>query len=106
MYIRKNDDVMVIAGKAKGQRGKVLRIDNSKSRVVIEKVNLVKRHQKATQTNPTGGIISKEAPIHASNVNLFCEKCKGPVRVASKKLEDGTKVRVCKGCGETIEAKQ
>lgn len=106
MYIRKNDEVIVISGKSKGQRGKVLRVLNDKNRVVIEKVNLVKRHQKPTQTNPTGGIVSKEASVHASNVNLFCEKCKGPVRISRKFLEDGTKVRVCKDCGETIEAKQ
>lgn len=106
MYIRKNDEVVVIAGKAKGQRGKVMRVNRAKDRVVVEKVNLVKRHQRPTQTNPTGGIITKEAPIHVSNVNLYCEKCNGPVRVGHKLLEDGKKVRVCKGCGETIEAKE
>ena len=106
MYIRKNDEVVVIAGKAKGQRGKVLRVNRAKDRVVVEKVNLVKRHQRPTQTNPTGGIVTKEAPIHVSNVNLFCEKCDGPVRIGHKLLEDGNKVRVCKGCGETLEAKE
>lgn len=106
MYIRKNDEVVVIAGKAKGQRGKVLRVLRDKSRVVVEKVNVVKRHQRPTQTNPTGGIITKEAPIHVSNVNLFCEKCGKAVRVGHKLLEDGKKVRVCRGCGETLEAKE
>ena len=106
MHIRKNDEVMVIAGKSKGQRGKVLRVITGKDRVVVEKVNLVKRHTKPSQTNPTGGILSKEAPMHVSNVNLFCEKCNGPVRVGHKILENGGKVRVCKSCGETIEAKK
>ena len=106
MHIRKNDEVMVIAGKSKGQRGKVLRVITGKDRVVVEKVNLVKRHTKPSQANPTGGILSKEAPMHVSNVNLFCEKCNGPVRVGHKVLENGGKVRVCKSCGETIEAKK
>lgn len=106
MYIRKNDEVVVIAGKAKGQRGKVMRVNRAKDRVVVEKVNLVKRHQRPTQANPAGGIVTKEAPIHVSNVNLFCEKCDGPVRIGHKLLEDGKKVRVCKGCGETLEAKE
>jgi large subunit ribosomal protein L24 len=106
MYIRKNDEVVVIAGKSKGQRGKVLRVMRDKNRVVVEKVNMVKRHQKPTQTNPAGGILTKEAPIHVSNVNLFCEKCDGAVRIGHKVLEDGTKTRVCKGCGETIESKE
>lgn len=105
MYIRKNDEVMVIAGKSKGQRGKVLRIINSKNRVVVEKVNLVKRHQKPTQTNPTGGIVTKEAPMHASNVNLYCSKCDKAVRILTKTLEDGKKERICKSCGEAIETK-
>ncbi len=106
MHIRKNDEVVVIAGKDKGQRGKVLRILANRDRVVVEKVNVVKRHQRATQANPTGGIINKEAPIHVSNVSLFCPKCNGPRRVGHTFLEDGTKVRTCKKCGEAIEAKE
>lgn len=104
MYIKKNDEVVVISGKSKGQRGKVLSIDNSKDRVIVEKLNLVKRHQKPTQNNPTGGIITKEAPMHVSNVNLYCQKCDGPSRIGKKVLEDGNKARVCKTCGETLES--
>ncbi len=105
MYIRKNDEVVVISGKSKGQRGKVLRVLRDKDRVLVEKVNLVKRHQRPTQTNPTGGIVTKEAPIHVSNVNLYCAKCEGPSRIGHKNLDDGTTVRVCKKCGEHLEAK-
>lgn len=106
MYIRKNDEVVVIAGKDKGRRGKVLRVLPDRDRVVVEKVNLVKRHQRATPGNPTSGIVTKEAPIHVSNLNLYCPKCAGRARVGKRRLEDGSKVRVCKKCGETIEAKE
>lgn len=105
MYIRRNDEVIVISGKWKGQRGKVLRIiDNEK--VVVEKVNMVKRHQKPTQQNPRGGIVTKEAPIHISNVNLYDEASEKASRVGWNRLEDGSKVRVFKKSGEQIDAKE
>jgi large subunit ribosomal protein L24 len=106
MYIRKNDEVTVIAGKAKGQRGKVVAIDRERNRVTVEKVNMVKRHTRPNPKSPQGGILSKEAPVHVSNVNLYCPKCEAPSRVAVKVLEDGTKGRICKKCDEVIEPKE
>jgi large subunit ribosomal protein L24 len=101
-HVRKNDRVMVIAGKEKGKAGKVLKVLPKKERVIVEKLNMIKRHQRGTKTVGKGGIIEKEGPIHVSNVMLMCEKCKGPVRVGHKTLEDGGKARVCRKCGETL----
>jgi len=103
--IRKNDFVMVIAGKEKGKKGKVLKVIPKKERVVVEKVNFVKKHQRPTSQQRQGGIIEREGPIHCSNVMIFCTKCEKPVRVGRKILSDGEKVRYCKKCGETIERK-
>ena len=100
--IKRDDLVLVIAGKDKGRRGKVLRVFPRRSRVMVEKVNVVKRHQRPTQTIQ-GGIIEKEAPIHLSNVMLICPKCGEPTRVGFKFLQDGRKVRSCKKCGEIID---
>ncbi len=100
-YIKKNDLVSVIAGKEKGKTGKVLKVLAKNSRVLVEKLNMVKRHQKPTQANPQGGIVQKELGIHCSNLMLLCSKCNKPVRVAKKEVS-GKKVRVCKKCGEVI----
>ena len=100
--IKREDFVVVIAGKDKGKRGKVLRVIPKKQRVVVEGVNIVKKHQKPTANSP-GGIIEKPAPIHVSNVMLICPKCGTPTRVGFTFLEDGTKVRKCKKCGEVID---
>ena len=100
--IKKNDMVTVIAGKEKGKSGKVLKVLTKSSRVVIEKLNRVKRHQKPTQTNPQGGIVEKELGIHASNVMLLCQKCNKPARIVQKE-KAGKKQRVCKKCGESID---
>ncbi len=100
--IKRDDLVLVIAGKDKGRRGKVLRVFPRRGRVMVEKVNVVKRHQRPTQTIQ-GGIIEKEAPIHLSNVMLICPKCGEPTRVGFKFLQDGRKVRSCKKCGEIID---
>jgi len=100
--IKRDDLVLVIAGKDKGRRGKVLRVFPRRSRVMVEKVNVVKRHQRPTQTIQ-GGIIEKEAPIHLSNVMLICPECGEPTRVGFKFLQDGRKVRSCKKCGEIID---
>lgn len=104
-YIKKNDRVMVMAGKDKGKIGKVLRIVPKKSGAVVEKVNMVKRHTRPGPLSKQGGIIEKEAPIHISNLMLVCSKCTDPVRVRFKILEDGKKVRICHKCGEVIENK-
>ena len=97
--IRKGDTVVVISGKEKGKRGKVLRILNKKDRVVVERLMMVKRHTKPSQKNPQGGIIEKEGSIHVSNVALWCEKCAAPRRAGIKLNDAGGKLRVCKKCG-------
>lgn len=104
-YIKINDQVEVITGKDKGRVGKVIKVLPSEDKVLVEKVNMIKRHTKPNMVNQQGGIIDKEAPIHVSNVMLICPKCAKAVRPAKKMLDDGTKVRTCKKCGETIEAK-
>jgi large subunit ribosomal protein L24 len=102
MNVAKNDMVEIVAGEDKGKRGKVLKTFPEKSRVIVEKVNFIKRHTRPTQKNPQGGILEKEAPIHVSNVMVVCPKCGKPTRVGHKQLGDGTKERVCKKCDEMI----
>lgn len=104
--LRVNDKVEVIAGKDKGRVGKILRIDNKHNRVVVERINIVKKHQKATDATQSGQIIEREAGIHVSNVMLVCPECVETVRIGKKILADGTKVRVCKKCQATIEAQK
>jgi large subunit ribosomal protein L24 len=101
--IRKNDTVMVTAGKERGKTGKVLRVISAKGRVVIERLNMVKRHRKARGVQSPGGVIEKEASIDISNVMIMCERCNAPARVGRRRLEDGTGVRVCRRCGEVID---
>ena len=100
--IKKDDFVYIIAGKDRGRRGKVLRVIPKKNRVIVEGINIVKKHQRPTQTTQ-GGIIEKPAPIHVSNVMLICPKCGKPTRVGFTFLEDETKVRKRKKCGEIID---
>ena len=102
--LRRNDQVEVTTGKDKGRVGKILKV-TSTDRVVVEKVNMIKRHTKPSMVNQQGGIIEKEAPIHVSNLKLICPKCSKTVRIGKKTLEDGSKVRVCKKCGETVDSK-
>lgn len=102
-HIKKNDTVMVIAGKEKGKSGKVLRIIPKKDRAIVEKLNMVKRHLKPNQQNRQGGILEREAPIHISNLMLICSKCTDPTRVGYRLLEDNRKVRYCKKCDEIFE---
>ncbi len=100
--IRKDDTVMVITGKDCNKTGKVLRILPKKEGVLIEGLNIVKRHTRA-RGNESGGIAEKEAPVHYSNVMLYCSKCSRPVRSKLKALENGDKVRVCVKCGEAFD---
>jgi len=104
-HLKVNDQVEVIAGKDKGRVGKIIKIDRKHGRAIVERINMIKRHMKPNPLNQQGGIIEKEAPIHISNLMLICPKCSKTVRVGRKVLEDGTKVRVCKKCNESIEAK-
>ncbi len=104
-HVRKNDLVEVLSGKEKGKTGKVLRVYPKKDRVLVEKINFVKRHSRPTGRTRQGGIIQKEAPIHVSKVLLVCPKCNKGERMGSKILEDGKKALVCKACGEQMERK-
>jgi large subunit ribosomal protein L24 len=106
MHVRKGDNVVVIAGKEKGKRGRVLRLLTGKGRVVIERVSMIKRHTKPTQANAQGGIVEKEGSVEASNVALWCGKC-GKGRRSRAKIEEGKtgtdKHRVCAKCGTAFE---
>jgi len=101
--IKKNDTVMVIAGRERGKSGKVLRILPAKERALIERLNMVKRHQKPRNPQGASGIIEKEAPIHLSNLMILCDKCNAPVRMGKRELEDGRSVRVCRRCGDQLD---
>jgi len=103
MKIRKGDMVKVMTGRERGKTGKVLRVDTEKGRVWIERLNLVKRHQKPTQQHRQGGIIEKEAPVHVSNVMYYDEKAGRATRIGMKELE-GKKVRYSKRSGEVLVA--
>lgn len=105
MGIRKNDNVEVISGKEKGRRGRVLKVLPKTQRVMVENVNLAKKHTRPTQENPQGGIVKKELTLDASNVMLVCNKCDEPKRIAHKVISAGNKVRVCRECGEMFETK-
>jgi large subunit ribosomal protein L24 len=104
MTLRKNDTVVVIAGRDAGKRGKILRVIPEKNRVIVQGVSFIKRH---TRPNPQkgikGGIAEREAPIHASNVMIVCGECGKRTRVGSKRLEDGRKVRVCRKCRGVLD---
>jgi large subunit ribosomal protein L24 len=102
LSIRTGDRVRVLAGKDKGKEAKVLAVYPFKERVVVERVNMIKKAARPTQKNPQGGILEIEAPIHVSNVALVCPKCSQPTRIGRKR-EDGTRVRVCKKCGNDID---
>ncbi len=101
--IKKNDEVEVITGKEKGKRGKVLKAIPKKERVVVEKVNLIKRHTRPGARSRQGGIIEMEGPLHISNVMLICSKCDRAAKVGYKILDDQRKVRHCKRCGEILD---
>lgn len=103
MHIRSKDSVVVITGKDKGKQGKVLKAFPKTGKVVVEGVAIATKHQKPRQQGMPGGIVKQEAAIDASNVMLYCPKCKKGVRVGMNVLENGTKVRVCKKCGTSFE---
>jgi len=103
IHIKKGDSVLVISGKNKGKRGKVLSVDTEAGRVMIEGVNMMKKHQKPSQKIMQGGVIEKEAPVSASQAMLWCSKCSKPVRTGHKMLDNGKKVRICRSCGEVLD---
>lgn len=102
LHIRKNDQVVVIAGKDKGKTGKVLRVFPQAKRVVVENINMVKKAQRKTQQNQQGGFVEIEVPVHISNVMLLDKKTNKPTRVGTSVLKDGSKVRISKRSGEAI----
>ena len=103
MKIRKNDTVVVVAGKDKGKKGKVRFTHPKKEQVLVEGINLIKKHARATGQVRQAGIIEREVPIHVSNVMLLCSKCNHPARIGSRFLEGGKKVRFCRVCKEVID---
>ncbi|MEE4357677.1 MAG: 50S ribosomal protein L24 [Desulfococcaceae bacterium] len=102
--IKKDDKVKVLAGKDKGKIGKILKVDRKKSRVLVENINMIKRHVKPNAQNRQGGIVESEAPLHWSNIMLMCNKCMTPVRIKMQRLENGKNMRICRKCKEIIDA--
>lgn len=102
MKIKKNDNIIVITGKDKGKKGKIRQVFPGSSGVVIEGVNIIKRHMKPRGQARQAGIIESEAPIHVSKVMIVCPKCSKPVRLKTQILEDGKHVRACSKCNEVI----
>ena len=102
MHIKTNDMIIVLSGRDKGRKGKVMRVDPKDGKVIVEGVSVAKRHQKPRKQGEEGGIISKETPLYASKVMRLCPKCDKPTRSAFKFKSDGEKVRVCKKCGAEI----
>ena len=103
LHIKKGDTVVVLSGKDKGKKGKVLTVGATKRTVLVEGVNLVTKHTKARRAGETGGIVKQEAPIYACKVMNVCSKCGKPTRIAYKLSEDGSKQRVCKHCQEILD---
>jgi large subunit ribosomal protein L24 len=102
LSIKKNDTVLVVTGKEKGKKGRVISVNPAKSKILIERINIIKRHMKPSKKYSQGGIIEKEAPLHISNVMLVCSKCNKPTRIGNTVLSDGKKARICKKCKEVV----
>jgi large subunit ribosomal protein L24 len=103
LSIKKNDTIVVLSGKEKNKRGRVLSVYPLKEQVLVEKVNVIKRHMKPSKKYAQGGIIEREAPLNISNVMLLCPKCNKPTRVGNSMLQTGKKVRVCRKCREVMD---
>jgi len=103
VHLKKGDSVVVLTGTSKGKKGKVLEVNKDDSRVLVEGVNIRTKHKKAKNRYQQGGIIKQEVPVHSSNLMLVCKKCNTPTKIGKQILEDGSKVRVCKKCGEAME---
>lgn len=101
--IKKGDTVQVISGREKGKSGKILEVRADKHQVFVEKLNMIKRHQRPTQKQRQGGIIEREGPLNWSNVLVVCAACGKPTKIGSKQLNDGSKIRMCKKCGEALD---
>jgi large subunit ribosomal protein L24 len=103
LMIKKNDSVLVTTGREKGKKGRVISVHPDKGSLLVERLNMVKKHMKPTRKYAQGGIIEKEAPIHISNVMLMCPKCNKPTKIGNTILSDGKKARQCKKCMEVID---
>lgn len=102
-FLRKGDEVVVLSGKDKGKRGKIQRVFRTDGKVIIEGVNLVKKHAKPTKNNPQGGVMEKAMPLHTAKVMLVCRGCGQPVRISRDRTPDGSLVRICKKCGHHFD---
>lgn len=102
VHVKRGDTVLVISGKDKGKKSEVLKVIPKSNRVVVKGINMATKHTKPNAANRQGGITHQEAPVNASNVMLYCNKCNKPTRVKNEILEDGTKVRKCRHCNETF----
>jgi large subunit ribosomal protein L24 len=106
MRLKKGDTVMVIAGDDRGKMGKILKLDQKKNKAVVEGVNFIKRHTRASTRNPKGGIIEKEAPVNLSNLMLYCARCSSTTKPSFKIIESSegekSKIRICRKCGEIV----
>jgi len=103
LHVKKNDKVMIIAGKEKGKAGKVLQVFPEKGRLTVENLNMIKRHKRPTRGNNDGGIFEREAALDASNVMLVCGSCSKPTRAGMRILDNGDKARFCKKCNELLD---
>jgi large subunit ribosomal protein L24 len=103
IHVRKGDTVVVLSGKDAGRKGKIVRTLPTSGRVVVEGVNMVKKHMRPRQQAMQGGIVSQEAPMHGAKVMLVCSRCGRPTRSAAKTLKDGNVVRACRKCGEVLD---
>ena len=103
LHVKKGDTVQVIAGKEKGKQGKILKAFPEKARVIVEHLHMIKRHTKRRSQGQGGGILEREGTVHVSNVMLVCPSCKQATRLGKKMLQDGSKARVCKKCGEVVD---
>jgi len=102
--VRKNDTVVVVGGKDRGKRGRVLRVVPDRNRVIVEGVNFIKRHTRPNpQQNVKGGVVEREASLHASNVQIVCPECGAPTRIGHEILGDGRKVRMCRKCDGAVD---
>jgi large subunit ribosomal protein L24 len=103
MHVHREDTVLVLTGKDRGKKGRVIRVFPKEERVLVEKINMAKRHTRPTQQLPQGGIVEKELSLHVSNLQVVCPKCGKSTRVAHKRLANGQKNRICKKCGEIMD---
>ena len=103
LHVKTGDTVMVLSGKDKGKKGKVLNVNPAAGKVIVEGVSVASRHKKPRRQGETGGIVKQETPIYASKVMYYCDKCKSAARLGKLILEDGKRVRICKKCKEVID---